>query len=342
MNLVRINGRYRLEEKAGFGSFGEVYLAHDILSGQEVVIKLEPVAGDHHTLEHELHVYQKLSGGIGIPCVRWFGMEGGFNAMAIDRLGPSLEDLFVRCHFRFTVRTVLLLAHQLVCRLQYIHSRNFLHRDLKPNNIVIGVGKHAHTVHLIDFGLSKEFRDPDTHRHIPYKAASGLVGSAVFASVQSHLGMELGRRDDLESLAYMLVYFLRGSLPWQGLEFGGLDLVVKSKQGTSIHDLCLGLPTELRIFLEYARSLSFNDKPDYGYLCGLFGKSSPRDGSENDFAFDWDGSACHLQEQPGNLDGKQDKPSRIHSKRRTGLRSQTIPNGVFAGSLAVQSAAAKC
>ena len=134
MNLVRINGRYRLEEKAGFGSFGtsvityvllisthnyytgEVYLTHDILSGQEVVIKLEPVAGEHHILEHKLHVYKKLSGGIGMPCVHWFSMEGGFNVMAIDRLGPSLEDLFVRCHFRFTVQTVLLLAHQLVSR----------------------------------------------------------------------------------------------------------------------------------------------------------------------------------------------------------------------------------
>jgi serine/threonine protein kinase len=102
-------------------------------------------------------------------------------------------------------------------RLQYIHSRNFIHRDLKPSNIVMGVNEHANLVHIIDFGLSKEFRDPKTHAHIPYKKKLGPVGTAVFMSINSHLGFELGRRDDLESLAYILYFFLWGSLPWQGL-----------------------------------------------------------------------------------------------------------------------------
>lgn len=117
-----------------------------------------------------------------------------------------------------------------ICRLQFIHSRNFIHRDLKPSNIVMGLGKHTNFAYIIDFGLSKEFWDPRTRRHIPYNNTFGLIGSATFSSIHSHLGMEHGRWDDLESLAYILIYFLCSSLPWQGLYFEGHDLVAESKQ----------------------------------------------------------------------------------------------------------------
>ena len=295
------------------------------MSGQDVVIKLEPVNGEYRALEHEFWVYKKLGGGTGIPSVHWFGSEGGFNAMAIDRLGLSLNDIFIGCHRQFSVRTVLLITRQLVSdfyllynkyranvfyvqisRLQYIHSRNFIHRDLKPSNLVMGVGKHADLVYLIDFGLSKEFRDPDTHMHIPYKDALGLTGTATFASIPSHLGAELGRRDDLESLAYILIYFLRGSLPWEGLSN---HLIVASKQHTSTLDLCHGIPVEFRAFLEYARSLSFNVKPDYGYLSRLFDELSSQEGS--DPRFDWDGQI----DMNENVVGRQHKGP---SKRRPG------------------------
>jgi serine/threonine protein kinase len=174
-----------------------------------------------------------------------------------------------------------------ICRLRYIHSRNFIHRDLKPSNIVMGVGKRTDIAYIIDFGLSKQFRHPDTYLHIPYNGAQGLVGTATFASIHDHLGYELGRRDDLESLAYILIYFLRGSLPWQGLELETRDLVVESKR-MSAHVLCQGLPVQLRTFLEYSRSLSFDDKPDYDYLYNLFNDLLLQEG--NDVAFDWDGS----------------------------------------------------
>jgi serine/threonine protein kinase len=177
-----------------------------------------------------------------------------------------------------------------ISRLHYIHSRNFIHRDLKPSNIIMGVGKHTDIVHIIDFGLSKQFRHPDTYLHIPYNRAQGLVGTATFASIHSHLGSELGRRDDLESLAYILIYFLRGSLPWQGLELERHDRVVESKQTMSANVLCQGLPLQLCTFLEYSRSLSFNDKPDYDYLYNLFSTPLFQAGFENDVAFDWDDS----------------------------------------------------
>jgi len=181
--------------------------------------------------------------------------------------------------------------------------------DNAANNdttLVMGVGKHADLVYLIDFGLSKEFRDPDTHMHIPYKDALGLTGTATFASIHSHLGVELGRRDDLESLAYILICFLRGSLPWEGLSN---HLIVASKQNTSTLDLCHGLPVEFRVFLEYACSLSFDVKPDYGYLSRLFDELSSRDGDSSDPRFDWDGQI----DMNENVVGRQHKgPSKQH------------------------------
>ena len=150
---------------------GEIYIVHDILSGQDVVIKLEPVKGKNHTLEHEFNIYRRLGRGTGIPSVHWFGTESSFNAMVIGRLGLSLDQLFVRCNFQFSVNTILLLASQLVsillhaeksttncsakiCCLQLIHSCNIVHRDLKPSNIVMGFSRDANVTYIIDFGLS--------------------------------------------------------------------------------------------------------------------------------------------------------------------------------------------
>ncbi|KAH8994770.1 kinase-like protein [Lactarius deliciosus] len=288
MDFTRINGRYRLQRKIGSGSFGDVFFARDILLLQDVVIKLEPLTARQHLLEHEYHVYQKLSGGVGIPQVRWFGTEGGFDTLALDLLGQSLEDLFIGHHFKFTIQTIVRLANQLVCRLEYIHSRNFVHRDLKPSNIVVGLGTQADIVYLIDFGLSKEYRSPKTHKHIPSKTHLGFTGTTTFASINSHLGLELGRRDDMESLAYILIYFLRGYLPWQCLPRGSQD-VVEYKQRTP-RDLCHGLPVEFCTLLEHCRSLSFEEKPDYRYISGLFDDLSSREGFQNDLAFDWDGT----------------------------------------------------
>jgi serine/threonine protein kinase len=189
-------------------------------------------------------------------------------------------------------------------RLQFVHSRNFIHRDLKPSNIIMGVGKHANLVHIIDFGLSKEFRHPDTHQHIPYNNSLSFAGTPTFASIPSHLGLELGRRDDLESLAYLLIHFLHGSLPWQGLEFGKHDLVVESKQNTPMYDLCSTLPVELRVFLEYSCSLSFDKKPDYGYVCDVFDGLLSWEEITTELTFDWDIPNSPVNGEPSSPGGK--------------------------------------
>jgi len=190
--------------------------------------------------------------------------------MVMDLLGPSLEDLFNLCNRKFSVKTVLMLADQMIARIELLHSKSFVHRDIKPDNFLIGVGKRRNQIYMIDFGLAKMYRDLKTHQHIPYKGNKLLTGTARYASVNTHLGIEQGRRDDLESLGYVLMYFLRGSLPWQGLHATDkkhkYDLISEKKMSTPVETLCQSFPQEFVLYLNYTRSLRFDDKPDYAYL----------------------------------------------------------------------------
>lgn len=288
---LRVGKKYRIGRKIGSGSFGDIYLGTNIISGEEVAIKLESVRARHPQLEYEARVYKALVGGIGIPFVRWFGQECDFNALVIDLLGPSLEDLFNFCNRKFSYKTVLLLADQLICRLEFIHAKSFIHRDIKPDNFLMGMGRRGNQVNVIDFGLAKKFRDPRTHIHIPYREHKNLTGTARYASVNTHLGVEQSRRDDIESLAYMLVYFCRGSLPWQGLKAQTkkqkYDRIMEKKMTITADVLTRNLPYEFSLFLNYARSLRFDDKPDYLYLRKVLRDLFVRSGYRYDYVFDW-------------------------------------------------------
>jgi len=163
----------------------------------------------------------------------------------------------------------------------------------------MGVGRRAHIVYVINFGLSKEYRDPNTHLHIPFKEGLGLIGTMTFAPINSHLGLELGRRDDMESLAYMLFYFLWGFLPWQDFRFP--EDVLRSKQKITALDLFHKLPLEFRTFFEHCRSLSFDDKPNYDHFRRLFDNLLVKEGFQNDVAFDWDGTAISSYEHKHHM-----------------------------------------
>ncbi|XP_027367711.1 casein kinase 1-like protein 6 isoform X4 [Abrus precatorius] len=286
-----IGGKFKLGRKIGSGSFGELYLGVNVQTGEEVAVKLEPVKTRHPQLHYESKLYMLLQGGTGIPHLKWFGVEGDYNVMVIDLLGPSLEDLFNYCNRKFSLKTVLMLADQLLNRVEYMHSRGFLHRDIKPDNFLMGLGRKANQVYAIDYGLAKKYRDLQTHRHIPYRENKNLTGTARYASVNTHLGIEQSRRDDLESLGYVLMYFLRGSLPWQGLKAGTkkqkYDKISETKVSTPIEVLCKSYPSEFVSYFHYCRSLRFEDKPDYSYLKRLFRDLFIREGYQFDYVFDW-------------------------------------------------------
>ncbi|CCD26676.1 uncharacterized protein NDAI_0I01070 [Naumovozyma dairenensis CBS 421] len=288
---LRVGRKFRIGRKIGSGSFGDIYHGTNLISGEEVGIKLESIRSRHPQLDYESRVYKYLSGGVGIPFIRWFGREGEYNAMVMDLLGPSLEDLFNYCHRKFSFKTVIMLALQMICRVQYIHGRSFIHRDIKPDNFLMGTGRRGSTVHVIDFGLSKKYRDFNTHRHIPYRENKSLTGTARYASVNTHLGIEQSRRDDLESLGYMLVYFCKGSLPWQGLKATTkkqkYDRILEKKLCISVDTLCAGLPIEFADYMNYCRNLKFEERPDYLYLARLFKDLSIKLEYHNDHLFDW-------------------------------------------------------
>uniref|UniRef100_A0A672JX66 non-specific serine/threonine protein kinase n=1 Tax=Sinocyclocheilus grahami TaxID=75366 RepID=A0A672JX66_SINGR len=288
---LRVGSKYRLGRKIGSGSFGDIYLGANITSGEEVAIKLESVKTKHPQLHIESKFYKMMQGGVGIPSIKWCGAEGDYNVMVMELLGPSLEDLFNFCSRKFTLKTVLLLADQMISRIEYIHSKNFIHRDIKPDNFLMGLGKKGNLVYIIDFGLAKKYRDARTHQHIPYRENKNLTGTARYASINTHLGIEQSRRDDLESLGYVLMYFNLGSLPWQGLKAATkrqkYERISEKKMSTPIEVLCKGYPSEFSTYMNFCRSLRFDDKPDYSYLRQLFRNLFHRQGFSYDYVFDW-------------------------------------------------------
>ena len=176
-------------------------------------------------------------------------------------------------------------------RLEYIHAKNLLHRDVKPENFLMGLGRKHTILYIIDYGLAKKYKDPKNNIHIPYIEGKSLTGTARYASINTHLGIEQSRRDDLEGIAYVLIYFLRGSLPWQGFTVINkkekYNMIKELKISSQPESLCQGFPEEFAKLLTYARSLQFDERPDYAFLKKIFRDRMIAENYANDFLFDW-------------------------------------------------------
>ncbi|KAI8874694.1 binary complex of casein kinase-1 with Cki7 [Backusella circina FSU 941] len=285
-----VGNHYKIGKKIGEGSFGIIYQGINQLNDKQVAIKFEPRKSDAPQLRDEYRTYKTLNGVLGIPKAYYFGQEGLHNILVIDLLGPSLEDLFDMCGRKFSVKTVCMLAIDMLTRIQSVHEKDFIYRDIKPDNFLIGRPNTntSNQVFVVDFGMAKLYRDRNTKKHIPYRERKSLSGTARYMSINTHLGREQSRRDDLEALGHVFFYFLRGSLPWQGLKAATnkqkYERIGGKKQSTSINSLCEGYPSN---FMQYTRKLGFEETPDYNWLRELFYQALKEANESNDGIFDW-------------------------------------------------------
>jgi len=271
-NSKLLSNNYIIIKKIGSGSFGEVYLAQHKV-GNYVAAKVE----DKNKLpriinEYKIYKYLQNNGfKIGLPKIYDFIETSNYNIMFMQLLGPSLEDLFVKYKRKFKLSTTLLIADQLLVLLENLHKAKFIHRDIKPNNFLIGKDEN-NQIYMMDFGLSKKYIYKK--KHIKFRDKKSLIGTARYASINMHIGIEPSRRDDLESVGYMLLYFIKGSLPWQGLTkkkgISNIELIGETKMCTSLDTLCKDLPKCFKDYLYYCRNLKFDETPDYKYLRSIF------------------------------------------------------------------------
>jgi len=255
-----LSNKYEIVEQIGEGCFGKIYKGRNIRTGENVAIKVEAIESQTKLLKNETKIYQYLSSGKGIPRVKWFGVDEKNNYMVFTLLGDSLSDI-VKKKTTFSLEAVLQIGKQILERLQYVHNMGLIHRDIKPDNFLMG---KKDTIFLIDFGLCKKYLKNDAH--VENKKISKILGTPAFVSVNIHKLNQPSRRDDLESMVYTIMYLYYGSLPW--LYDEDVD-VIKSKKIDIINDT--NVPTRFVDMLRSIRLIKFEEKPNYDYLYGLLG-----------------------------------------------------------------------
>lgn len=275
MSSSKVGDSYKIIRSIGKGAFGTVYLTYGN-DGNYYASKVE-LRKESSRLIDEYKIYRLLNKrgfkwGQGLPYIYSLIQTPKFNMMVMELLGPSLESLFTKCKRKLSLETVLLLAINIITLLEKLHNAGFIHRDIKPANFLVGHGKNCDKLYLTDFGLSKQYIK--NGRHIEYNTKRNLIGTLRYASVNMHMGIEPSRRDDLESLGYMLIYFLKGSLPWQGLKKkrgeNQVETVGNVKLCTSIDKLCEGLHSNFKKYIKICRSLKFEECPNYDLLRDCF------------------------------------------------------------------------
>ena len=262
-------------------------------NGDKVAVKFEKHGVRHPRLRHEYKVCRELQNAPGFAKVHYFGTQDSHDLLVMDLLGPSLYDRFIKCGRRFSLKTVLLIADQLLERVELMHLRHLIHRDINPTNFVTGRRGNGNLIYCIDFGHSKRYRNSRTLKHTSQREGCSFVGAPRYASINKHLGIQQTRRDDLESLGYVLVHFLKGELPWQGLNAESPSkrnkLILEKKQSITIPALCEGCPSQFAEYLAFCRSLTFEAEPDMAYLRGLFRDLFRSQGYMNNHSsLDWD------------------------------------------------------
>ena len=294
---------YKIKKKLGEGSFGKVYVISNIKTNELYAAKFvskksinffikiqEKRDNQNDLLEIEACILHHIK-AFGLPEILTFGNTKDYNVLIMELLGPSLESLFQSLNKKFSIKTTCMLGIQMLDRIEYIHSRKIIHRDIKPDNFVMGRSKNSHILYVLDFGLAKKYWSSSHKCHIPFIKGKKLTGTARYASVNALSGYEQSRRDDLESICYILLYFLRGSLPWQGIKINNKEdrykKICERKKSIPIKELCSGFPNEFEALLTYVKNLEFTQVPDYNYLKNLLKNIIQKNKENIDYFYDW-------------------------------------------------------
>ena len=295
--------KYLLVKKLGEGSFGCIYSARE--NNNWYAIKFENKNKGQNLLENEAYIMSYLNGP-RIPAVKSFGYSGDHNVLIMELMGKSLEDLFENLpNKKMSIRCVCNLGYQMIDIMEYIHNKHIIHRDIKPDNFVMGKGAKSKYLFLLDFGLSKKYRSSTTLKHYPLIKRKKLTGTARYASINALNGMTQSRRDDLEAIGYVLMYFLIGKLPWQGMVNKNKDerylRIMEVKRDTTPEQLCKGFPSEFERYISYTRNLEYEEQPDYDLLKNLFLKVLKDEGYNLDYYYDWDNDVTTMTTADTNL-----------------------------------------
>ena len=337
--------KYKLIRKLGQGSFGSIYEAQSNYSNKLYAVKIEDMKQEQFILEEESAILSYLNIP-QIPKIKSFGYSGSFIILVMELLGKSLDKIFNELPSKkMSIRCVCNIAYQLLYIFELMHNNNIIHRDIKPANIAIGREEKSKYIYLLDFGLSKKYRSSKTKKHFPFTQGKKLIGNARYSSINALNGNTQSRRDDLESLGYLLLYLLLGRLPWQGyISHSKEDKYYKIKQiknQTTPEELCEGLPPQFEEYIKYTRNLEYEQDPDYNYLRNLFLSVLKKYNWEFDYYYDWDqvgltNSEVKAKEQNdinimnnNNILNSQNLNTRLYKKISNLINERKINGGSF-------------
>ena len=300
---------YKLLKKIGQGSFGSIYEAESLTSKKLYAIKLEDMKQNQNILEEESIILSYLNMP-RVPRIKSFGYKGTFIILVMELLGKSLDKIFNELPSKkMTLRCVCNIALQLLSILEIMHNNNVIHRDIKPGNIAIGIKEKSKYIYLLDFGLSKKYIDEKTNKHYNFEKNNKLIGNARYSSINALEGGTQSRRDDLESLGYLLLFFLLGRLPWQGYVSNSKEdkyyKITEIKKKTTAKELCENLPIQFEQYIIYTRNLKYEATPDYNYLKNLFHALLKQNNWPFDYYYDWDVNKVYNTEIKDKKTGNQ-------------------------------------
>lgn len=297
-------GNFKILKELGRGNFGCVFECSNIHTGEVVAVKVEKRRPSVDT-DTESLVYKVLSNSVGFPKFILRRLESQYNIVVMEELGESLQALLETQQGGFSLKTTLMIVDQILLRVEYLHRKHFVHRDLKPENFLLGKQRNRNVIHMIDFGLSKMYRNPDTQVHIAPRENIEPVGNARFASINTHMKKEQSRADDLESIGYLFVYLLTGTLPWVGVNAENMKQKWQTiwclKMTTSIDRVCEGIPREFATFLKSVRALKFDETPKYSEYRQMFRDLFIREGFVYDYGYDWPAEVPVDREPPSSV-----------------------------------------